>query len=405
MLSIIVPVYNQIEITRECIQALLNHTSVPSEIIIIDNGSEPDLTLPFTGFIDTKIIRNDLNTGFPAAVNQGVKEAKGDVIILLNNDVIVTPGWDEKLISTLNDGYDIVGPVTNYCAGLQKVKIDDYENTSELEQAAFDWEQEQKGHIQEVNFVIGFCMAFKSELIKSIGLFDESMWPCSGEEVDFCLRAIESGYRVAINYECYVHHEGSITFKEMHANGQLDYHDICRTVDKKLMDKWGEDYWDRQEVSSNIVPHGTCLNLGCGYRKLEGFTNIDYRKEVNPDLVCDVINGLPFDDNSVDLIRADDFLEHIPIFQTKDVIEEIYRVLKPGGIFESITPDAEYGQGAFQDPTHISFWVENSWLYYSDKASRELYGTKANFEIKSIERIETGRRVFHLHVIARKLCE
>jgi len=89
--------------------------------------------------------------------------------------------------------------------------------------------------------------------------------------------------------------------------------------------------------------------------------------------------------------------------KTIGVIEEIFRVLKPGGKFESFTPDAEYGQGAFQDPTHISFWTENSWLYFSDEGYRDLYGIKANFKIR-MQRINTdqAQRVSHMHVIAEK---
>ena len=142
------------------------------------------------------------------------------------------------------------------------------------------------------------------------------------------------------------------------------------------------------------------LNLGSGFRQLHGYVNIDNREEVHPDVLADITVGLKYEDNSVDEVRAYDILEHIPIGKTVALIEEIYRVLIPGGKFESLTPDAERGQGAFQDPTHISFWVENSWLYYSNPQYRALYGTKANFKIKTMERTQTGNRVYHLHVIA-----
>lgn len=144
------------------------------------------------------------------------------------------------------------------------------------------------------------------------------------------------------------------------------------------------------------------LNLGCGFRLQKGYINIDNRPEVKPDLVCDITEGLPYDDDSVDEVRAWDFLEHILLGKTVGVIEEIWRVLKPGGIFESFTPDAEVGQAAFQDPDHKSFWVQNSWLYYSHPQYRTLYGTKADFNISKIARVETDKhaRVYHLHVIA-----
>jgi len=145
------------------------------------------------------------------------------------------------------------------------------------------------------------------------------------------------------------------------------------------------------------------INLGCGNKKLDGYTNIDIQERVNPDIVCDVLKGLPYENNSVDEVRAWDFLEHIKIGKTIGVIEEIWRVLKPGGKFESFTPDAEYGQGAFQDPTHVSFWVEDSWLYFSVPVYRDLYDIKASFKIE-MRRINTDpmRRIFHIHVVAIK---
>lgn len=138
------------------------------------------------------------------------------------------------------------------------------------------------------------------------------------------------------------------------------------------------------------------LNLGCGYRKLKDFVNIDNRKEVEPDLCIDITEGLPYDDNTVNEIRAFDFLEHIPMYKTIFVIEEIYRVLKHGGLFEHFTPSTD-GRGAFQDPTHKSFWNINSWFYFMDDAYRNLYGIKARFGGKN-HNIETDKINKIIHV-------
>lgn len=142
------------------------------------------------------------------------------------------------------------------------------------------------------------------------------------------------------------------------------------------------------------------LNLGSGLRKIDGYVNIDIRPEVNPDLVCDVTGGLPFDDNSAEEVRAFDFLEHVPIGKTVGVIEEIYRVLKSGGLFESFTPSVE-GLGAFMDPTHCSFWCRASWLYYTDDDWRSLYDIKAKFEIEQIEDVCTNQQFRIIHTYAR----
>jgi len=135
------------------------------------------------------------------------------------------------------------------------------------------------------------------------------------------------------------------------------------------------------------------LNLGCGYRQEEDHVNIDNRPEVSPDLVCDITQGLPFDDNSIQVVKAFDFLEHISIGKTIFVIEEIYRVLKPQGLFHHFTPSTD-GRGAFQDPTHVSFWNINSWLYFMVDAYRNLYGIKAKFKGENYD-INSGDGVVH----------
>ncbi len=141
------------------------------------------------------------------------------------------------------------------------------------------------------------------------------------------------------------------------------------------------------------------LNLGSGFRPLTGFINIDSRYEVHPDRICDITQGLHYPNNSVDEVRAFDFLEHIPLGKTVFVIEEIWRVLCPGGIFVSFTPSTD-GRGAFQDPTHLSFWNSNSWIYYMDDAHRNLYGIKAKFK-GQIEDKVTSAELKIVHTLAR----
>jgi GT2 family glycosyltransferase len=274
MISVIVPVFNEYDMTLDCIEAIRENTQ-DCEIIIIDNGSDPAFKAPFTGFIDISVIRNEKNEGFPVAVNQGIRAAKGDIVILLNNDVTVTPGWAERLIKPLSrpviettqpgdeyvsyeyDGdapFSIVGPIANYSAGMQRVEVEDYGNKDELCEASKNWAEEHDGEIQEVNYVIGFCMAFRKTLFDELGEFDESLWPCSGEEIDFCFRARQKGHKVGIVVDCYVHHEGSKTFKGMHDAGTVDYVDICKRNDAHLAEKWG-DYWNNQAVNKRQYPY------------------------------------------------------------------------------------------------------------------------------------------------------
>jgi len=242
MISIIIPMYNQNDLTKQCIEAI-RHTTSDYEILVIDNGSEVPFQIPGS---DVEIIRHEKNLGFPVAVNQGIEATNGEIICLLNNDVIVTKGWAEKLVSKL-EHYDIIAPCTNYAAGMQRVVLPTYTNEEQLNDQAEIWSKEHQ-HTEEVAYVIGFCMLFSRILSDDIGPFDESLWPCSGEELDFCLRAREKGYKIGIAYDTYVHHYGSETFKKMQQAGELDYDEICIRNEKHVGIKWGDDFWEKQMI-------------------------------------------------------------------------------------------------------------------------------------------------------------
>lgn len=122
------------------------------------------------------------------------------------------------------------------------------------------------------------------------------------------------------------------------------------------------------------------IDLGCGRRKLNGYFGVDVQDLPGVDLVADCNLPIPLPDNCADEVYARDFLEHINNDKRIHIISEIYRILKPNGMFRSATPSTD-GRGAFQDPTHYSFWNENSFRYYTEDAHRNLYGIIPKFEI------------------------
>jgi len=107
------------------------------------------------------------------------------------------------------------------------------------------------------------------------------------------------------------------------------------------------------------------LNLGCGTRKKPGFVNVDKFKGCDPDIVADLLVGLPFNSLSVDEIVSENFLEHLPGEEFILVMNECYRVLKVGGVATHIVPNALHpGGAAFRDPTHKIFITHETWYYF-----------------------------------------
>jgi glycosyltransferase involved in cell wall biosynthesis len=105
--SIIVPCWNQLEFSRNCVAALKRCTRQPWELILVDNGST-DGTKDYcagvedAGFVPVTVVSNATNRGFPAAINQGLHLARGEYLVMLNNDVVVTAGWLDQLIALVN---------------------------------------------------------------------------------------------------------------------------------------------------------------------------------------------------------------------------------------------------------------------------------------------------------------
>lgn len=109
------------------------------------------------------------------------------------------------------------------------------------------------------------------------------------------------------------------------------------------------------------------LNLGCGRNTEPGFMNLDRIGGHGADLVCDLEDGaLPLEAGSVDCVLASHVLEHIT--NLIPLMRELHRVLKPGGYLVAVTPHAG-SDDAWEDPTHVRAFTENSWMYWN----RELY--------------------------------
>jgi SAM-dependent methyltransferase len=121
------------------------------------------------------------------------------------------------------------------------------------------------------------------------------------------------------------------------------------------------------------------LNLGCGDVLLTGFVNVDIVPRPGIE-VADLREPWPWSDSSVDYVRASHIIEHLPdkIF----TMNELWRVLKPGGKVDIEVPTTE-GPGAWQDPTHVSFWNSRSFLYYEEGSPyREAYASSYGIEAK-----------------------
>lgn len=147
------------------------------------------------------------------------------------------------------------------------------------------------------------------------------------------------------------------------------------------------------------------IDIGCGSKKHHGFIGVDIFPAPSVDVVADLSIKFPFRDNSVDQIIANDFIEHLT--DRIHTMNEIWRVCKPNALVDIFVPSSD-GRGAFQDPTHVSFWNINSFQYYCIEYPEYLnlcqqYGFQGRFSLVKIDHYKAPGNVIHVRAVLRAI--
>lgn len=192
--------------TQKAINRFINQAEgFDYEIILIDNNSREKIAVSALKNKKIKFIQNKENIGFAKAVNQGIRAALGNYILLLNSDALVEENTVKKMLEHLisDNQAGIIGPKFIYANGQNQVSSGRFPNfwgeffrLSMLHRILpFSAYNKNFYSIKSLDWVSGGCMLIKREVINQIGLFDENYF-FSGEDMDFCLRAKERGWQV-----------------------------------------------------------------------------------------------------------------------------------------------------------------------------------------------------------------
>ncbi len=231
---IVIPVYNNLNLTRTCWTSIRKNTGIPHQVVIVDNASSEDVAHE-ADQNNLEVIRNESNRGFAYACNQGIMHTHGDFVVILNNDTIVTPGWLERLMWHMEDDPDIgiLGVTTNYAGSEQQIPA-----TYKTEKQLYDFSEEiyskHRRRRKEAGKVVAVCVVFRRKMLREVGLFDTRFGLGNFEDDDICLRARLAGYKVAFARDVFIHHAGSKTFQAL----KVDYGRLMEENRKKYEAKW-----------------------------------------------------------------------------------------------------------------------------------------------------------------------
>ena len=243
IVSIVVPVLNQPSLTRTFLESVYANTNRPFEIILVDNGSALPVQRLVTEFQKSHdnlvYVRNPRNEGFGYACNQGMACARGDVVVVINNDVQVPSGWLSRMLAVLaaDANVGMVGPATNRCVGDQQIVPAPYEKTQDFAGAAAARAITHRGNVRGVNRLVGLCLMIPRSVLDKVGGFDPAYGYGNFEDDDLGLRIRRAGFSLAVADDVLLHHEGSATFVaegfDASALAQQNWEIFC--------DKWRHD--------------------------------------------------------------------------------------------------------------------------------------------------------------------
>jgi GT2 family glycosyltransferase len=243
--SVVVVTRDQLVFTRLCLESVLAMTDHPSyELIVVDNastdGTRPYLTELAAAHPNVRLVLNSANAGFAAACNQGLAVAQGEVLVLLNNDTLVAPGWIRLLSARLEDPeVGLVGPVTNRIGNEAEVETD-YHTWSQFLEFAAARVADHGGSAFDIETLTMFCLATRRDVYRRIGPLDTRFEVGLLEDDDYSLRAREAGYRLLCAEEVFVHHFGESSFGTLVASGE--YGRLLEANRKRFEEKWGRPW-------------------------------------------------------------------------------------------------------------------------------------------------------------------
>lgn len=217
--SVVIPVRGHAAVAVRLVESVLEHTAGLLEVILIDDAS-PDSTLPLLErlvFVDARVrlLVNRAQRGFAASANRGLGAARGDVVVVLNADTVVTPDWTARMAAHLaKPRCGAVGPLSNRAAWPQRLDGVTYDETTLSGLAPFSdaLARGRSGQATPSVRLTGLCLMIPRPTLRRIGGFDPRFFPGYFEDDDWGVRLLSSG---AVPYradDVFIHHEGAMSF-------------------------------------------------------------------------------------------------------------------------------------------------------------------------------------------------
>ena len=245
--SILVVTYGNLALTRLCLASIQRAAgALPFEVIVVDNASTDGtpawlVEMAARALLPLTVVVNAHNAGYAAANNQAAARARGDVLLFLNNDCVVVPGWLETLVGHLDRdrSLGILGPVTNSGGNAEAQLGTRYADLDGMRRFAAAYTQAHAAEVVDVPMLALFCAAMARERFAAVGGLDERYGRGLFEDDDLALAVQRRGWRVALARDVFVHHYGGASFSRLAPGEYLRlWWQNRRAFEKKWKTRW-----------------------------------------------------------------------------------------------------------------------------------------------------------------------
>lgn len=242
--SVLVVTYGQVAHTRLCLEALRAYTAPGRyEVVVVDHGSTDGtvevLRAQAAAWPALRVSARERNPGFAAGINDAARQARGEVLVVLNNDTVVTPGWLEPLLAALADPtVGLAGPTTNDSGDVAVVPAS-YSDLDGLLAHAARRARARAGRRRGVAKLSLFCAAMRRQTFERLGGLDEAFGLGMFEDDDLCAALAARGLRVVLAEDAYVHHAAGATFRRLSPRDYLAWFEVNRLrYERKWNTRW-----------------------------------------------------------------------------------------------------------------------------------------------------------------------
>lgn len=410
-ISICIPSHNPQHLNRAVQSVLSQASGLDVEILVLlNNDARADDRGPKWSHKDGRVIVMEDGTGnknigyLKRLVFEMAEQRGGEILVELDHDDELLPGCLEWLATVVSMRPDVPLFMFSPCHEVRQGTAITYGN-------AYGWEHRTLDGLTfnipfditprslcEIYYAPNHVRAWTRAAYDKAGKHDPTL-EC-GDDHELMIRA----YLAGVEFMC-----AHRPLYMQHFHGENSQHE------KERFERIQKQSAANRDKYLTPLVHEWCrrnrlamLDLGGAHGCPEGYIPVDVSGEgvlhrnietlgIPPMFEIEAFAGRSFD--GIGVIRAKDFLEHIHPAHVVGLVNQIHRNLAPGGWLLTLTPSTD-GRGAFQDPTHVSFWNENSWLYYtSEHQAKYVPSITAKFQAVQLGTFPLGEWEQQRHIL------